>query len=57
MLIGEQCLKEGDTYFKKGGIIHIFQNFVIFFLKITKNNYHCYIVLFIPELLVTFIFL
>ena len=40
MLIGEQCLKEGDTYFKKGGIIHIFQNFVIFFLKITKNNYH-----------------
>ena len=31
--------KEGGAYFKGRGIIHIkFQNFVIFFLKIAKNN-------------------
>ena len=42
-----------------------FQIFVIFFLEVTKNNYHYvvisrsyhYIVLFIPELLVICIFL
>ena len=40
-LIGGESLKEGGSYFKERGIIHIkFENFVIFFLKITKNNCH-----------------
>ena len=34
-------LKEGGAYFKERGIIHLkFQNFVIFLLKVTKNNYN-----------------
>ena len=40
VLIGERCLKEGNTYLKVRGIIQMnFQNFVIFSFQPAINKY------------------
>ena len=48
-------LKEGGTYFKERAIIHLkFQKFVILYFKNKKHLTLHYMVLFIPELLVSY---
>ena len=39
--IAGRCLSQGGDYFKEKRNSHMkFKKFVIFYLKITKNNYH-----------------